>query len=205
IEELEEESIAKKSWALLGEASAKDRPLNSLLEEDLEFEHASKPVPVVTEEVTASIEDMIKQRIINNQFDDVVRKKDPKATPFRPSEQVELNDERSKQSLAQIYEEEYVKATSDEPVAHAKDEALQKEHDEIDGLWRHICSQLDALSNQHFVPKQPKTEIKVVADVAAISMEEATPVTANSASLLAPEEVYEKKRGEVKVSISCAH
>ncbi|KAI9598374.1 U3 small nucleolar ribonucleoprotein complex, subunit Mpp10 [Syncephalis fuscata] len=195
IQELEDESIAKKSgpcWA------SKDRPLNSLLEEDLEFEHAGKAVPVITEEITATIEDMIKQRIIDNRFDDVIRKKDPKATPFRPSQQFEFNDEKSKQSLAQIYEDEYVKATSDEPVTDVKDEALQKEHTEIDGMWRYVCSQLDALSNQHFVPKQPKTEIKVVADVAAISMEEATPVTANDASLLAPEEIYEKKRGEVK-------
>jgi U3 small nucleolar ribonucleoprotein component len=42
----------------------------------------------------------------------------------------------------------------------------------------------------------------VIADVGAITMEEAIPVTANDASMLAPEEVYEKKRGEIKVSVT---
>lgn len=39
------------------------RPKNSALEVDLDFEHNTRPVPVITEEVTASIEDLIKSRI----------------------------------------------------------------------------------------------------------------------------------------------
>jgi U3 small nucleolar RNA-associated protein MPP10 len=63
ISEMEQENVAVKDWTMIGEASVKNRPVNSLLEEDLEFEVASKPVPVVTEEVTQSLEDLIKKRI----------------------------------------------------------------------------------------------------------------------------------------------
>jgi U3 small nucleolar RNA-associated protein MPP10 len=64
IEEFEMQNVGQKDWTLGGEASAKARPLNSLLEEDLEFDHAAKPVPVITQETTETLEDMIKKRIV---------------------------------------------------------------------------------------------------------------------------------------------
>jgi len=42
IHQLEEENLGEKHWTLKGEVSSKSRPLNSLLEEDLDYEHATK-------------------------------------------------------------------------------------------------------------------------------------------------------------------
>ncbi|KAK5241624.1 U3 snoRNP protein, partial [Exophiala xenobiotica] len=56
IRRLEAANVAKRDWTLSGEARAADRPLNSLIEEDLEFERTGKPVPVITAEVSEEIE-----------------------------------------------------------------------------------------------------------------------------------------------------
>jgi U3 small nucleolar RNA-associated protein MPP10 len=64
IEELEQENIAQKDWTMMGEASSRSRPKNSLLEEDLEFEHRQRVVPVITEEKVKSLEELIKGRIL---------------------------------------------------------------------------------------------------------------------------------------------
>ncbi|CAG8496873.1 2656_t:CDS:10 [Dentiscutata erythropus] len=196
IEQLEMENAADKDWTLMGEVSGKHRPLNSLLEEDLKFDHIVKPVPIITEEVTMKLEDMIKQRILDETFDDVERKQDPNFRPFLPSKLVELSNEQSKKSLAEIYEENYVKQTSDIP--DEKDESLKKEHQEVDNMFKELCHKLDALSNFHYTPKPPRPEITVIADVPAIAMEEVIPVHVSDGTLLAPEEVYDKKKQEVK-------
>ncbi|CAO3624051.1 unnamed protein product [Cunninghamella blakesleeana] len=197
IDQFEQENLEGRHWTLKGEASAKARPVNSLLEEDLEFDHSVKPVPVITQETTDELEDMIKKRIADDNFDDVERKEDPTLRPFLPSKRVELVDSQSKKSLADLYEEEYTKKNTGDQ-SNAKDEALEKEHNEISTMFQDLCEKLDALSNFHFTPKQAKAEMTIVSNAASISMEEIIPVNVSDATLLAPEEVYDKKRGEVK-------
>jgi len=65
IAELEQEAIGPKDWTLMGEATSRARPENSLLEEDLDFEHTAKVVPVVTEETVKTLEELIKRRILD--------------------------------------------------------------------------------------------------------------------------------------------
>jgi U3 small nucleolar ribonucleoprotein component len=64
IASLEAENVGVKNWATKGEAKARDRPTNSLLDEDLEYERTGKVVPVITEETTKTIEELIKNRIL---------------------------------------------------------------------------------------------------------------------------------------------
>lgn len=159
ITELEAENIAKKDWTLMGEATSRSRPQNSLLEEDLEFERVMKAVPVVTEEVVQSLEERIKTRILENQFDDVVRRRAVDDKPFLPSRFFELKDTKSTQSLAQIYEDEYTATQTGGVAGEDRDGKLKKEHDELETIWDGICAKLDALSNTHFTPKPVSTHL----------------------------------------------
>ncbi|CDZ97200.1 U3 small nucleolar ribonucleoprotein (snoRNP) subunit-Mpp10p [Phaffia rhodozyma] len=192
---LESENAAPKPWALAGEASSKSRPINAILEEDLDFETVGKQVPIVTEEKVKGLEDKIKQRILDNDFNDVTRLRAMDSKPFLPSRVFELNDEKSAKSLAQIYEDDYTasneKAAGRTPVMNEKDSKLQQQHNEIETLWEEICYKLDALSNANFTPKQPKAQIKTISNVASLSLESALPPTQRASHLLAPEEVFQ--------------
>jgi hypothetical protein len=84
IRELEDENFGDKPWHLLGEVSASRRPLNSALELDMDFETTARPPPAPTEEATASLEEVIKARVREQRWDDVVRVVPP------PTQQVGL-------------------------------------------------------------------------------------------------------------------
>jgi len=159
---LEAENVAPKKWTRAGEVSARNRPQNSLLEEDLDFERVMKPVPVVTEEVVQELEEMIKSRILANSYDDVVRRRPLDDKPFLPSKLIHLQDTKSTQSLAEIYEDEYSAAQNGGVAGEDRDGKLKKEHEEIERQWEKITAKLDALCNAHFTPKQASHLINYV-------------------------------------------
>ncbi|KAK4692138.1 U3 small nucleolar RNA-associated protein MPP10, partial [Phenoliferia sp. Uapishka_3] len=193
IAQLEAENVGVKDWATKGEAKARDRPVNSLLEEDLEYERAGKVEPVITEETTKTIEDLIKKRILDNQFDDVIRHRAVDPNAFLPSRFMELQDTKSNKSLAEIYEEDYTTAKEKDAgraVVNELDKDLEKKHAEIEELFEELSGKLDALSNARFTPKAPKATITTITNVAAITLESALPTTTSTSTLLAPEEVF---------------
>ncbi|KAI1745206.1 Mpp10 protein-domain-containing protein [Xylaria scruposa] len=196
IRKLEAANVAKKDWTMSGEARGIERPMNSLLEEDLDFEHAGKPVPVITPDVNESIEDLIKRRILAREFDEVIRRR-PDATEFSSNTRrglTNVEDTKSKQGLAEIYEEEHVKNTNPDSYVSKSDEKLRKEEQEIEQMWKDISSKLDALSSWHYRPKPVAPSLTIVPDVATITMEDAQPTTAQGVgggdNTLAPQEVY---------------
>ncbi|XP_073442995.1 U3 small nucleolar ribonucleoprotein protein MPP10 [Dendrobates tinctorius] len=196
IQALQKQMLVEKSWQLGGEVTAQKRPENSLLSESLLFDHASRMAPVITEETTLQLEDLIKQRIKDQVWDDVVRKEKPKEDAFEYKKQLTLDHDKSKLSLAEIYEQEYLKLNQKK-----KEEEEDPKHVEIQKLMDSLFLKLDALSNFHFTPKPVVPEIKVVSHLPAISMEEVAPVGASEAALLAPEEIKEKnKAGDIKTN-----
>ncbi|KAF2707092.1 U3 small nucleolar ribonucleoprotein complex, subunit Mpp10p [Pleomassaria siparia CBS 279.74] len=200
IRKLEAQNVAKREWQLSGEARAADRPMNSLLEEDLDFERAGKPVPVITAEVSEAIEALIKRRILAGEFDEVLRRRpDDLATgPKTRRGRFELDDTKSGKGLAEIYEEEHLRNT-DPSFVDAKDDKLKKEHAEIEALWKAVSSKLDSLSSWHYKPKPAAPNLEIRVDAPAIEMEDARPTAGGEvagASMLAPQELY--KPGEEK-------
>jgi U3 small nucleolar RNA-associated protein MPP10 len=200
IRKLEAANVAKREWTLSGEARAADRPLNSLLEEDLDFERAGKPVPVITAEVSESIEDLIKRRILAHDFQDIVRRRPDDLATGKDAKRgrldFELDDNKSKKGLAEEYEEEHLRKT-DPNFVDVKDEKLKTEEKEIEALWKKLSAELDSLSSWNFRPKQPVPTLDIRVDAPAIGMEDARPSAGGDvagASQLAPQEVY--KGGE---------
>ncbi|CAB4017045.1 U3 small nucleolar ribonucleo MPP10 [Paramuricea clavata] len=189
---LEDSNVAAKSWQLTGEASAFARPSNSLLEEVLQFDHTSAAAPVITEETSKTLEDIIIQRIKDGAWDDVERKEKPVKEPYEYKKAQPINQEKSKMSLSEIYEKEYLQQQNPEV------EKENEEHAQIKKLMKSLFFKLDSLSNFHFTPKPLKSEVTIVSNVPSVTIEECTPVNVSETALLAPEEVYDKQRVEVK-------
>ncbi|KAJ3685919.1 hypothetical protein LUZ61_015083 [Rhynchospora tenuis] len=192
IEEMERANLEPKAWTMIGEVTAAKRPVNSALEVDLDFEHNVRPAPVITEEVTASLEELIKKRIIDGQFDDVQRA--PSLPSKAPRELKELDENKSKKGLAEIYEEEYAQKAGLATAPISVSDELKKE---ADMLFKKICLKLDALSHFHFAPKPIIEDMSIQANVPALAMEEIAPIAVSDAAMLAPEEIFEGK-GDIK-------
>ncbi|KAF5933923.1 hypothetical protein HYC85_030094 [Camellia sinensis] len=169
IEQMEKANLEPKTWTMQGEVTAAKRPKNSALEVDLDFEHNVRPAPVITEEVTASLEELIQKRIIED-------------------------DNKSKKGLAEVYEEEYVQKTGLVSTALSFSDEQKKE---ASVLFKKLCLKLDALSHFHFAPKPVIEDMSIQANVPALAMEEIAPVAVSDAAMLAPEEVFAGK-GDIK-------
>lgn len=154
--------------------------------------------PVITENVTFQLEDIIRDRIKNKHFDSVERKEKPVETLLEYKKKIVLDQEKSKHSLAQIYEKEFLnqQMALENENGENKDEEPEL-HKEIKSMMKELFNKLDALSNFHFTPKPMVPELKVVTNLPAIVMEEVAPVTSSEAALLAPEEIRNKPKGDI--------
>ncbi|KAK1373224.1 U3 small nucleolar ribonucleoprotein MPP10 [Heracleum sosnowskyi] len=192
IEQMEKMNLDPKTWTMQGEVTAPKRPKNSALEVDLDFEHNVRPAPVITEEVTADIEELIKKRILEGSFDDV--EKAPTLPSTAPKEIKELDENKSKKGLGDIYADEYVQKTGLVSTALSFSDEQKKE---ASTLFKKLCLKLDALSHFQFTPKPVIEDMSIQTNVPALCIEEIAPLAISDAAMLAPEEVYSGK-GDIK-------
>ncbi|KAJ0915763.1 putative U3 small nucleolar ribonucleoprotein complex, subunit Mpp10 [Helianthus annuus] len=121
---------------------------NSALGEDLDWERNVKPPPVITEEVSQSIEELIMKRISEGHFDDV--QKVNKLPSKAPREMKELDENQSKKDLGELYADEYAQKTGLVSQALSFSDEQKKE---ASLLFKRLCLKLDAHSHLHFTPK----------------------------------------------------
>jgi len=209
IAHLEEEALKGNSsegkmWQMKGEIAGVDRPENSLLQEHLDYDTVSKQAPVITEAVSKTLEEIITQRIKDKAWDDVERKVKPVENPYEYKKRLVLDQEKSKLSLAQVYEQEYLK--QQEALEDSKktpgmldddgNETIPPEVDDIKKSMKFLFAKLDTLTHFHYTPRMQDPEVKIVRNAPTLAMEEVAPVAMSDANLLAPQEIVDKARGE---------
>ena len=170
--------------------STQDRSLLSLADTLLVL-FVAHVYQVVTAESTNTLEELIKQRILDEAYDDVEAKVaiEVKTKKVRS----DVSDEKSKDGLGDIYEQDYVK----EALGVQPTDKLSEEKQHMAKLFGLLTAKLDALTNFHFAPKPLQEDLQVKSNLPAMAMEEITPVTTSDATLLAPEEVFSKKSAEI--------
>ena len=160
IEKIEDEMMNPKGWEMAGEAMAKDRPVNSLLEVHLDFNAATKLPPTITKETTNIIEGLIKQRVLDELFDDPVLKAADKRRRLNNEE--EMDFAKSKKGLGDLYADDLSRKLAQinpesflESELTGPDGPLKREIEEIS---KDLFQSLEVLSNFHYTPRAPKTE-----------------------------------------------
>ncbi|KAG6479658.1 hypothetical protein ZIOFF_063126 [Zingiber officinale] len=125
-------------------------------------------------------------------FDDVERAPILPSKP--PKETKEMDENKSKKGLAEIYEEEYAQKTGLAPALLSASDKLKIE---ATMLLKKISLKLDALSHFHFAPKPVIEDMSIQVNVPALAMEEVAPLVVSDAAMLAPEEIFHGK-GNIK-------
>ncbi|KAG5473451.1 hypothetical protein LSCM4_03518 [Leishmania orientalis] len=206
VRKMEEKRLFATDWSMTGETAASKRPRDALLEvDDLEFEYGMKVTPVITEAFTARLEDRIKQRIQDENYDDVKRKAalSTEADIAHPKYDAALDAQKSKMSLMDLYEKDFLeKQRLAEEAAGGPDAAraeplTEVEKDELRAIqmWQRLAQHLDALSNFHYTPKpvQQDLEARVRAvenQAPAVVIENVGNFATTRENALAPQDLY---------------
>jgi len=142
IEKLEANAVTKNTWSFLGEASGRQRPLNSALENNLEFHQVSKSRPNISIEATQSLEDSIKQRIILNKWDDVLYAEQSKMNFVNSP--VEILNTQAKQGLGELYAKDFQNQNS----RNQKSETVGETYSKEDEMMSSACALYLSLMNK---------------------------------------------------------
>ncbi|EAS02259.1 Mpp10 protein (macronuclear) [Tetrahymena thermophila SB210] len=189
IDRLEKRLIDEKVWLLKGEANAKHRPVNSLLDQEVDFRKNIKVTQEIDEKYNKNLEAIIKQRILDEAYDD--RQKINIEQNFKETFNsfAEISKEQSKLGLGELYEQDFKNSLG--LPSNNKEDKLKLE---IHNLFKEVCYKLDALSNLSFTPKPIMQQAQITTNVPSLKHEERIPISVSQADTQRPEEVFDKKK-----------
>ena len=168
IKKIEEKMISnKKDWSTKGEILAKERPKDSLLTKTMDFEVGLRAPPIPDREFTDKLEKMIKQRIIDDIFDDPIKKDFINLNEEKKAEN-DLDFEKSKKGLGEIYEEKYLGNESTE----SKVDEIKKDCDDLCNQLFDIFKQMTNGTATPYGLKGKKEDLINVTNIPAIQIEE---------------------------------
>ena len=157
----------KKDWSTKGEILAKERPKDSLLTKSMDFEVGLRAPPIPDKEFTDKLEKMIKQRIIDDIFDDPIKKDFVNLNEEKKAEN-DLDFEKSKKGLGEIYEEKYLGNESTE----SKVDEIKKDCDDLCNQLFDIFKQMTNGTATPYGLKGKKEELINITNIPAIQIEE---------------------------------
>ena len=96
--------MGRKEWVMQGEVRATQRPVNSLLEQDLQFSTGIRLSQEITPQYNQELEQLIKQRVLDEVYDDRVRYQHAHVLREQFGSLKEVSRDKSKQGLAELYE-----------------------------------------------------------------------------------------------------
>ena len=168
IKKIEEKMISnKKDWSTKGEILAKERPKDSLLTKSMDFEVGLRAPPIPDKEFTDKLEKMIKQRIIDDIFDDPIKKDFVNLNEEKKAEN-DLDFEKSKKGLGEIYEEKYLGNESTE----TKVDEIKKDCDDLCIQLFDIFKQMTNGTATPYGLKGKKEDLINITNIPAIQIED---------------------------------
>jgi U3 small nucleolar RNA-associated protein MPP10 len=157
----------KKDWSTKGEILGKERPKDSLLTKAMDFEVGLKAPPIPDREFTDKLENMIKQRIIDDIFDDPIKKDFINLNEQKKAEN-ELDFEKSKKGLGEIYEEKYLGNENTE----SKVDEIKKDCDDLCIQLFDIFKQMTNGTATPYGLKGKKEDLINITNIPAIQIED---------------------------------
>lgn len=108
------------------------------------------------------------QRVKDSAYDDVVRKVKPAEDPYEYKKRLVLDQEKSKLSLAQVYEQEFLaqqgkleQEGKEVSLLDREESETPKEVEQIRKDMNMLFAKLDTLTHFHYTPKNLNAEVKV--------------------------------------------
>lgn len=192
VNSLEEQAMQEKQWQYKGEASGRDRPKNSVLCVDMEFDDVRQSSPIVDELMTATLEHLIQVRISEQRFDEVDRN-----NVLRSLQDVIKSslgeDTKSEAGLGELYADAFQSARFQHHTEGKKEGSVTRGDSlatESRKIFTALSSKLDALSHSQLSPKQLVIEeLSINTGLAALQVEEAGSVVVSEATMQAPKEI----------------